>query len=84
MATTRARRDRRRGRAHRPPLRAERDRAGAATSARRPIVQDAWRRGQALTVHGWIYGLHDGLLRDLGCSVESDAAVAEIYARLHD
>lgn len=33
------------------------------------IVQDAWARGQALAVHGWIYGLQDGLLRDLGMSV---------------
>jgi carbonic anhydrase len=29
------------------------------------IVQDAWNRGQFLAVHGWIYGLRDGLLRDL-------------------
>ena len=33
------------------------------------IVQDAWARGQNLTVHGWIYGLKDGLLRDLCTSV---------------
>ena len=32
---------------------------------RTSIVQDAWARGQELAVHGWIYGLHDGLLRDL-------------------
>jgi F420 biosynthesis protein FbiB-like protein len=32
------------------------------------VVQAAWRRGQALSVHGWIYGVHDGLLRDLGIS----------------
>jgi carbonic anhydrase len=32
------------------------------------IVQDAWRRGQALSVHGWIYSLQDGLLRDLHVS----------------
>ena len=32
------------------------------------IVQDAWARGQELTVHGWIYGLRDGHLRDLGFS----------------
>lgn len=32
---------------------------------RTSIVQDAWVRGQPLAVHGWIYGLHDGLLRDL-------------------
>jgi len=35
------------------------------------IVQDAWGRGQAVTIHGWIYSLHDGLLRDLGMVIES-------------
>lgn len=30
------------------------------------IVQSAWKRGQQLAVHGWIYGLADGLLHDLG------------------
>jgi carbonic anhydrase len=29
------------------------------------IVRDAWERGQEVAVHGWIYGLQDGLLRDL-------------------
>ena len=33
-------------------------------------VQDAWAAGRPLTVHGWIYGLDDGLLRDLGCTHE--------------
>lgn len=33
------------------------------------IVQDAWERKQSVTVHGWIYGLKDGLLRDLGVTV---------------
>jgi len=31
-----------------------------------PVVADAWARGQPLSVHGWIYGIEDGLLRDLG------------------
>ena len=35
------------------------------------VVRDAWSRGQALCVHGWIYDLNDGLLRDLGVTVES-------------
>ena len=35
------------------------------------IVQDAWNRGQPLTVHGWVYGVHDGLIRDLGMTVSS-------------
>jgi carbonic anhydrase len=40
------------------------------------VVQDAWRRGQDLTVHAWIYGLKDGLMKDLGLTVRSlpDAA----------
>ena len=37
------------------------------------IVQDAWARGQNVTVHGWIYGLKDGLLRNLNTSVASPA-----------
>ena len=35
------------------------------------IVQDAWDRGQTLAVHGWVYGLQDGLLRELGMSIHS-------------
>ena len=35
-----------------------------------PVVQDAWQRGQQLTVHGWIYGLKDGLIHDLGITVD--------------
>ncbi|MHB9107835.1 MAG: carbonate dehydratase [Armatimonadota bacterium] len=33
------------------------------------IVQNAWRRGQSLMIHGWIYGIEDGLLKDLGICV---------------
>ncbi len=40
------------------------------------IVQEAWARGQSLTIHGWIYGLRDGRLRDLGCSGDSLATAA--------
>jgi carbonic anhydrase len=35
------------------------------------IARDAWDRGQALTVHSWIYGLKDGIMRDLGMSISS-------------
>ena len=43
------------------------------------IVQDAWNRGQELTVHGWIYGLKDGLLRDLQVSASAAAEAAAAY-----
>ena len=36
--------------------------------AETPIVRDAWAAGQSLIISGWIYGLKDGLLRDLGCT----------------
>ncbi len=39
------------------------------------IVQGAWERGQALTVHGWIYGLHDGILHDLTRSFSGQSGV---------
>lgn len=53
------------------------------------IARDAWERGQSLTVHGWIYGLHDGLLRDLGVTVNGfektqpayESALAYLSAR---
>ena len=40
------------------------------------IVRDAWERGQPLTIHSWVYGVHDGLLRDLGITVSSHAEIA--------
>jgi carbonic anhydrase len=43
------------------------------------IVQDAWRRGQRLTIHGWIYALRDGLLRDLGLVIESPEQLPPEY-----
>jgi len=39
------------------------------------ILRDAWERGQAVTVHGWIYGLKDGLIRSLGLEVSSGSDV---------
>ncbi len=43
--------------------------------SRTTVVRDAWSRGQSVTVHGWIYDLSDGLLRDLGVSVASEEEV---------
>ena len=44
--------------------------AQAANVARTTVARDAWARGQPLAVHGWIYGLGDGLVRDLGVTVD--------------
>jgi carbonic anhydrase len=42
------------------------------------IVQDAWERGQPLGVHGWIYGLHGGLLQDLNVTTSGPEEVATV------
>jgi carbonic anhydrase len=44
---------------------------------RTTILQSAWQRGQELVVHGWIYGLQDGLLRDLGVTIDKAADLRE-------
>jgi len=46
------------------------------------IVQDAWRRGQDLTVHGWIYSIHDGVLRDLDVNFNAPEQVLEHYRQV--
>jgi carbonic anhydrase len=45
------------------------------------IVLDAWERGQELTVHGWIYGLQDGLLRDLNVTVTGSSEASSVFQR---
>jgi carbonic anhydrase len=50
----------------------------ALNVCRTTVVQDAWRRGQQVAVHGWIYAVGDGLLRDLGfCATAEDDVVAQ-------
>jgi carbonic anhydrase len=43
-----------------------------ANVSRTTVVRDAWARGQELSVHGWIYDIQDGLLRDLGTCVTAE------------
>jgi carbonic anhydrase len=45
------------------------------------IARDAWERGQELSVHGWIYGVQDGYLRDLEVTITSFKEAATIYKR---
>lgn len=56
----------------------------AISVCRTTVVQDAWARGQALTVHGWIYSLNDGLLRDLKfCVVRSEDVEMAHHNAIH-
>jgi carbonic anhydrase len=43
------------------------------------VVQDAWMRGQQVVVHGWVYGLHNGLLQDLSMTVTGPDSVQTAY-----
>ena len=43
------------------------------------VVQDAWKRGQTLSVHGWCYGLKDGKVKDLGVTMSQPDHVVDIY-----
>lgn len=43
------------------------------------VVQDAWSRGQRVAVHGWVYGLKDGLLQDLHITLDSTEGMASLY-----
>ncbi|MEH6434918.1 carbonate dehydratase [Massilia sp. DD77] len=53
-------------------------------TAQTTIVRDAWERGQPLTIHSWVYGVHDGLLRDLGITISSQDEIAPKLARVLD
>jgi len=41
-------------------------------------IKDAWRRGQQVDVHGWVYGLEDGLIRDLGIRITRSEDLEQI------
>ncbi len=47
--------------------------------ARTSMVQKAWAEGRELTIHGWVYDLHDGLLRDLGVAISGCADLHAAY-----
>jgi len=52
----------------------------AVNACQTTVVHDAWGRGQQVIVHGWVYGLHNGLLEDLRITVSRPEDVAEAYA----
>ncbi len=43
------------------------------------VLQDAWARGQQISVHGWVYGVHDGLLQDLKITVSGLDGLEAVY-----
>jgi len=43
------------------------------------VLQDAWSRGQTVTLHGWVYGVHDGLLQDLAMNVNNAEGLDVLY-----
>ena len=53
----------------------------ALNACQTTVVRDAWLRGQQVVVHGWVYGLHNGLLKDMNMTVANPAEVDEAYAR---
>jgi carbonic anhydrase len=48
---------------------------------RTTVMQNAWRRGQELAVHGWIYGIGDGLLRDLDIRITNQNELEAVYEK---
>jgi carbonic anhydrase len=47
------------------------------------VMQDAWMRGQSISVHGWIYGLRDGLLKDLEVSIQDAHSVGTVLSQAY-
>jgi carbonic anhydrase len=43
------------------------------------VMVDAWTRGQKVTIHGWAFGVHDGLLQDLGLSDDGSKPLENLY-----
>ena len=44
------------------------------------VMQDAWARGQNVSVHGWVYGLKDGLVKDLGVTMSHADEVVGVFS----
>jgi carbonic anhydrase len=47
--------------------------------AKTSIVQNAWRNNQELSIHGWVYGVGSGVIKELGVSIESNDTLDEVY-----
>lgn len=47
--------------------------------AKTSIIQNAWNNGQELMVHGWVYGVNNGLIKDLNLSVKNNESLSDVY-----
>lgn len=47
--------------------------------AKTSIVQTAWEGGQQVHVHGWVYGIHDGIIKDLDITIRDNKSLSEVY-----
>jgi carbonic anhydrase len=47
--------------------------------AKTSIVQTAWESGQKVQVHGWVYGIHDGVIKDLGVNLGDNKSLSDVY-----
>jgi carbonic anhydrase len=45
------------------------------------VMQDAWSRGQKVAVHGWVYGLKDGIVKDLDVTMTGSQEVVDVFRR---
>ncbi len=59
-------------------------RAQVMNVARSSAVQCAWRNGKKLTIHGWVYALHDGILHDLECDIDGIDQLHKSFRIEHD
>lgn len=47
--------------------------------AKTSIIQEAWLKGQEVGIHGWVYGVHDGVIKDLKLTIKDNNQLAEVY-----
>lgn len=47
--------------------------------AKTSIIQEAWLKGQEVGIHGWVYGVHDGVIKDLKLNIHDNNQLAQVY-----
>ncbi len=47
--------------------------------AKTSIIQEAWMKGQEVGIHGWVYGVHDGVIKDLKLTIQDNNQLSDVY-----